>query len=201
MPWIPWRRGLAVDTGYVEDAAGPAPAGLTERDLRRYDRAVGYFRWLDLTPQPSSWQPQARLRDARVTILGTGGTGGTGGIAALALTASGVGHLHCVDPDVVELSNLSRQVLYTEDDIGKPKADAAVTRLRQLNSDVEITGQCLAAAGTEDVLGLAVGCDVLLLAADRLPDLRIWANRLAWRRSARGWARATTAHWCSFNGG
>lgn len=161
-------------TGYVEDAAGAVPAGLTERDIRRYDRAVGYFRWLDLTPHPSSWWPQAQLRDARVTILGVGGTGG---VAALALTASGVGRLHCVDPDEVELSNLSRQILYTEDDIGQPKADSAVARLRRLNSDVEITGQRLTATSTDDLLGLARDCDVLLLAADQPPDLRRWANR------------------------
>ena len=107
------RRGAQqlVSTGYIEDAAAPVPAGLTERDIERYDRAVGYFRWLGLSPEASAWRPQAQLREARVTILGVGGTGG---IAALALTASGVGRLHCVDPDVVELSNLSRQVLYTE---------------------------------------------------------------------------------------
>jgi len=161
-------------SGYVEDAAAPIPAGLTERDIRRYDRAVRYFQWLDLTPRASSWEPQARLRDARVTILGLGGTGGT---AALALAASGVGHLHCVDPDEVELSNLSRQVLYTEKDIGQPKADSAITRLCQLNSDIAITGHRMEATCTEDVHRLARDCDVLLLAADRPPELRIWANR------------------------
>jgi molybdopterin-synthase adenylyltransferase len=161
-------------SGYVEDAAGPLPSGLTERDRRRYDRAVGYYRWLDLTPRASSWEPQALLRDARVTILGVGGTGG---VAALALAASGVGRLHCVDPDEVELSNLSRQVLYTEGDIGQPKAEAAVARLRQLNSDIEITGQRTEARGTQDVRGLAEDCDVLLLGADRPPELRIWTNR------------------------
>jgi molybdopterin/thiamine biosynthesis adenylyltransferase len=170
------RRGAGqlLRAGYVEDAAGAVPDGLTERDLRRYERAVRYFRWLDLTPRASSWEPQARLRAARVTILGVGGTGG---IAALALAASGVGHLHCVDPDEVELSNLSRQILYTEDDIGKPKTDSAVTRLQHLNTDVEITGQRMEAAGIEDVLELARDCDVLLLAADRPPELRIWCNR------------------------
>jgi molybdopterin/thiamine biosynthesis adenylyltransferase len=168
-------------TGYVEDVAGPVPGGLTERDLRRHDRAVGYFRWLDLTPRESSWEPQARLRAARVTVLGVGGTGG---VAALALAASGVGHLHCVDPDEVELSNLSRQVLYSEDDLGQPKADSAVARLRRLNADVEVTGQRLEATGIDDVLALARDCDVLLLGADRPPELRIWTNRacLAARR-------------------
>jgi molybdopterin/thiamine biosynthesis adenylyltransferase len=161
-------------SGYVEDVAGPVPPGITERDRQRFERAVGYYRWLDLTPRASSWEPQARLRDARVTILGVGGTGG---IAALALAASGVGHLHCVDPDEVELSNLSRQILYAEDDIGRPKAEAAVARLRRLNSDIEITGQRMEARGIEDVLGLAADCDVLLLGADRPPALRTWTNR------------------------
>jgi molybdopterin-synthase adenylyltransferase len=170
------RRGALqlLRTGYVEDVAGPVPDGLTERDMRRHDRAVGYFRWMDLIPRESSWQPQARLRDARVTILGVGGTGG---VAALALAASGVGHLHCVDPDEVELSNLSRQILYSEDDIGQPKADSAVRRLRRLNADVEVTGQRTEAAGIDDVLELCRDCDVLLLGADRPPELRVWANR------------------------
>jgi molybdopterin/thiamine biosynthesis adenylyltransferase len=170
------RRGALqlLRTGYVEDVAGPVPDGLTERDMRRYDRAVGYYRWMDLIPRESSWEPQARLRDARVTILGVGGTGG---VAALALAASGVGHLHCVDPDEVELSNLSRQILYSEDDLGKPKADSAVARLRRLNTDVEVTGQRMEATGIDDVLGLAQDCDVLLLGADRPPELRVWTNR------------------------
>lgn len=170
------RRGAEqlMASGYIEDAAGPVPASLTARDLLRYDRAVGYFRWLDLTPRGSSWEPQARLRDARVTVLGVGGTGG---VAAMALAASGVGHLHCVDPDEVELSNLSRQVLYTEDDIGRPKADSAVARLRRLNSDIEVTGQRMTVMSTADVLGLAGDCDVLLLTADRPPEVRTWANR------------------------
>jgi molybdopterin/thiamine biosynthesis adenylyltransferase len=102
----------------------------------------------------------------------------------MALAASGIGHLHCVDPDEVELSNLSRQVLYTEDDIGKPKADSAVARLRRLNSDIEVTGRQLRAAGEQDVRALAGDCDVLLLAADEPPLLRTWVNRacLAARR-------------------
>jgi molybdopterin/thiamine biosynthesis adenylyltransferase len=166
--------GQLLASGYVEDVAGPVPAALSERDIRRYDRATGYFRWLDLTPRQSSWAPQALLRDARVTILGVGGTGG---VAAMALAATGIGHLRCVDPDVVELSNLSRQVIYGEDDIGKPKADSAVVRLRGLNSDIEVTGQRMEATCERDVLGLASDCDVLLLSADKPAGLRTWTNR------------------------
>lgn len=179
------RQGVdqLLASGYVEDAAGPVPANLTERDLQRYDRAVGFYRWLDLTPRTSSWEPQSRLRDARVTILGVGGTGG---IAALALAASGVGHLHCVDPDDVELSNLSRQILYTEDDIGAPKAATAAARLSRLNGDIDITAQRMAATRMNDVLALTEDCDVLLLTADRPPELRAWANR-ACLASKRPW--------------
>ena len=161
-------------SGYVEDAAGAVPSVLTERDLVRYERARGYYRWLDLTPRASSWEPQAVLTQSRVTVLGLGGTGG---VAAQALTASGVGYLHLVDPDEVELSNLGRQVLYTEDDIGQAKADVAVMRLRRLNTDISITGQRLRVTCIEDVRDLADSCDVLLLAADRPPDLRTWTNR------------------------
>ena len=161
-------------SGHLEDAAAAIPGTLTERDLIRHDRALGYFRWLDLTPRASSWEPQARLKDASVTILGVGGTGG---IAAMALAASGVGRLHCVDPARVELSNLSRQILYTEDDIGTPKVEAAVARLNRLNSDITVTGSQSGVTGIGDVQALADHCDVLLLAADSPPEIRVWTNR------------------------
>jgi molybdopterin-synthase adenylyltransferase len=170
------RAGLAqlIKSGYVEDAAGPDPVELTERDKERYDRARGYFRWLDLTPRAGTWEPQEQLRRARVTVVGVGGTGG---VAALALAAAGVGRLHCVDPDVVELSNLSRQVIYTEEDIGAPKADAAVARLCRLNTDIAVSGQRLRIGSVADVLPLARDCDVLLLSADQPPEVRVWVNR------------------------
>jgi molybdopterin/thiamine biosynthesis adenylyltransferase len=78
------------------------------------------------------------LRASRVTVVGVGGTGG---VAALALAAAGVGQLHCVDPDVVDLSNLGRQVVYTEDDTGRPKVGGAVARLRRLNADIAVSGE------------------------------------------------------------
>jgi molybdopterin/thiamine biosynthesis adenylyltransferase len=161
-------------TGYLEDAAAPDPAELSDRDKERYDRARGYYRWLDLTPRASTWEPQVKLARARVTVVGVGGTGG---VAALALAAAGVGRLHCVDPDVVELSNLSRQVIYTEDDIGVAKADAAVARLRRLNTDISVSAERLRIGSVEDVLPLARDCDVLLLSADKPPEVRVWTNR------------------------
>jgi molybdopterin/thiamine biosynthesis adenylyltransferase len=98
-------------------------------------------------------------------------------MAALALAASGIGRLHCIDADTVELSNLNRQALYTEDDLGKPKADAALPRLRQLNSDIEITAERLEIASQDDCAAAVAGCDLFALCADEPDDLRIWANR------------------------
>ncbi|WNI19713.1 ThiF family adenylyltransferase [Actinacidiphila sp. ITFR-21] len=168
------------EAGFVDDAAAQVPPELGDRDPIRYARGVALLRWMDLKPEASAWQAQLRLHRARVVVLGVGGTGGA---AAQLLVASGVGHVHAVDPDVVELSNLNRQLLYREKDIGRPKADAAVTALRSLNSDVTVTGQPLEVRGPDDLMTLlAYGeggpYDLLVLGADRPAEIRRWANRV-----------------------
>jgi molybdopterin-synthase adenylyltransferase len=165
--------GDLIEAGYVEDFGAPAPPELTARDMERYDRSRSYFRFVDLVPRPSSWQPQVLLRSSRVTIVGLGGVGGH---AAMALAACGVGELHCVDMDHVELSNLNRQVLFTENDIGRSKVEAGVARLRQLNSDIKITGERAEIRSVQDLVPLASGCDVLLNAADSPKEIRSWTN-------------------------
>jgi molybdopterin-synthase adenylyltransferase len=165
---------VMIGSGYVEDAGHPDPAELSPREKERYSRSRNYFRWVDLVPRASSWEPQLALRRARVTVAGIGGTGG---FAAMALAATGVGHLHCVDGDTVELSNLNRQVLFDEADVGMAKVDAAVRRLQRLNSDISVTGERLHIQDAEDMLPLAKGCDVLLLAADNPPEMTVWTNR------------------------
>lgn len=79
---------------------------------------------------------QERLTAASVLCVGAGGLGAP---ALLYLAAAGVGKIGVVDFDAVEESNLQRQVLFTTDDIGKPKASRAATRLRALNPDIEVT--------------------------------------------------------------
>lgn len=160
--------------GFLEDAAAPVPVSGRERE--RYSRGVPLLRWMDRGPRTSPWEAQLLLRRARVLVLGVGGTGGH---AAQSLVASGVGQVHCVDPDVVELSNLNRQPLFREDDIGRPKTEAAVATLRALNSDVTVTGERLEVRGPADLTALLAGGDpdLLVLAADRPDDLRRWVNR------------------------
>jgi len=165
--------------GFVDDAAAPLPAGLADRDEARHARGVALLRWMDLSPRASAWTAQLRLRQARALVLGVGGTGGA---AAQILVASGVGHVHTVDPDVVELSNLNRQLLYREADIGRPKAEAATAALRALNSDVTVTGEQREVRCQNDLADLVLEgagrYDVLVLGADRPPEIRRWANRV-----------------------
>ncbi|GGY47047.1 HesA/MoeB/ThiF family protein [Parvularcula lutaonensis] len=82
-------------------------------------------------------QGQKKLAAAKVLVIGAGGLG----CPILAyLAGAGIGTLTICDGDRVELSNLQRQTLYTEDDIGKPKAEAAALRLRAMNSDIAVRG-------------------------------------------------------------
>ncbi|MBE3012385.1 ThiF family adenylyltransferase [Microbispora sp. NEAU-D428] len=165
-----------VATRYVEDAAAVPPAGLSERELDRYSRNHAFFRTVDTMPRAHGWETQLRLKSARVVVLGLGGTGCH---AAWALAAVGVGTIHCVDPDLVELSNLNRQVLYGQDDVGRPKAEAAVDRLRAVNSDISVTGERRRVGSRRELDDLIAGYDALALCADRPTGhgIRVWANR------------------------
>ncbi|WP_419196552.1 HesA/MoeB/ThiF family protein [Actinacidiphila glaucinigra] len=113
------------------------------------------------------------LRAAKVVVVGVGGTGSA---AATALAASGMGRLHLVDDDRVELSNLNRQTLYAEADIGRLKVDAARDRLRRTNSDITVTAQRTRITGPGDLEAILPGCDLLVMCADRPDDIRTWAN-------------------------
>jgi molybdopterin/thiamine biosynthesis adenylyltransferase len=80
---------------------------------------------------------QQKLKGASALIVGAGGLGSP---AALYLAAAGVGTLILADPDVVDRSNLQRQILYAEEDVGRPKAEAAADRLAALNPHIFVAG-------------------------------------------------------------
>ncbi|NAS21634.1 ThiF family adenylyltransferase [Herbidospora sp. NEAU-GS84] len=172
-------RGVVDDlvgSGYLEEATAPPPRGLTPREVDRYSRNQAFFRGVDLVPGHSAWETQLALKRARVVVVGLGGTGSH---AAWALAAIGVGRLHCVDPDLVELSNLNRQLLYTEADVGQPKADLARDRLGEANSDIVVTSARHRVTGEADLRSLVDGYDALALCADepRGEGIRVWASR------------------------
>ena len=80
---------------------------------------------------------QRRLREARVTVVGLGAIGS---VSASLLARAGVGFLRLIDRDVVEVSNLQRQALFTESDVDRPKAVVARERLATVNSEVAVEG-------------------------------------------------------------
>lgn len=173
------REAVATLTasGFVEDAGAPPPPELSEAELERYDRNAHFFGWIDLEPRPSRWEIQRRLKAASVTVLGLGGAGSA---AATSLVAAGIGHVECVDFDVIEKSNLNRQVLYTERDIGRPKVESAVARLQELNSDVKVAGRELQVQSSDDVAELMRDADLLLMCADRpTRTIIFWASDAA----------------------
>jgi adenylyltransferase/sulfurtransferase len=116
---------------------------------------------------------QEKLKRARVVIAGAGGLGSP---IAIYLTAAGIGMIRVIDHDRVALSNLNRQILHWEEDVGRKKVDSARTKLRNLNSTVEI--QAIAETITEENISeLVGGCDVIVDAMDNLPTRYILNRR------------------------
>lgn len=166
-----------IASGFVEDASPDLPEGLTAVELERYSRSANYFGWIDTQARSSRYEIQRQLKAARITILGLGGIGST---VAMSLAAVGIGSIHCVDFDKVEMSNLNRQLLYTEDDIGLPKVDQAVQHLQRINSHIEITGEELEVRSSDDVASLMKKCDLFILSADKPAGLiDSWTNQAA----------------------
>jgi molybdopterin/thiamine biosynthesis adenylyltransferase/rhodanese-related sulfurtransferase len=152
-------------------AGGPwedARAALTPGQQGRYARQV-------LIPEIGP-EGQRRLLDARVLIVGAGGLGSP---AALYLAAAGVGTIGIVDDDVVELSNLQRQVLHRGADLGAPKVDSAERTLRALNDGVAIVkhAERLDAGTAERLIG---PYDIVIDGTDNL-DTRYVLNDAAVR--------------------
>lgn len=101
---------------------------LSDRDLRRYAR--------HLTLPGFGAEGQRTLRASRVLVVGAGGLGSP---ALLYLAGAGVGHITIIDDDVVDESNLQRQVIHRESDIGRPKAESAADAVRRLDSEASVT--------------------------------------------------------------
>ncbi len=133
------------------------PVALTAEQRNRYQRHL-------LLPEVGN-EGQLKLLDAKVLCLGAGGLGSP---AALYLAAAGIGTLGIVDMDIVDASNLQRQILHNVDRIGERKVDSAKKTLTALNPDVNVVVHDvrLAAANIVDIIG---GYDVIVDGADNFP--------------------------------
>src|SRR5512141_2994648 len=108
-------------------AGGPDPTALSNEEIRRYPRHL-------IMPEVGL-EGQKKLKAARVLAVGAGGLGSP---LSVYLAAAGVGTIGLVDFDVVDESHLHRQILFGTSDVGKPKLEAAVRRLKDMNPNVEV---------------------------------------------------------------
>lgn len=160
------------ELGLVEDATADAD-WLDEAECDRYDRQLEYFGEL-AAGRLTRGACQAELRAARVVVIGLGGLGAW---ALWALAAAGVGQLVGVDGDVVEHSNLNRQTLYREEDLGAPKAIAAARTIAAFNSAISFEPVPHRLESEGEVAGVVAGADFVIEAADWPPyRLSRWIN-------------------------
>lgn len=117
----------------LEDSA-IFPDALSHKESERYNRQILQFSVIDKDNKPP-FVYQERLKNSTVAILGMGGWGTW---CALQLTLLGIGNIKIVDGDDVELTNINRQVLYSDKDIGQQKVHAAKSRLEEINAHVNI---------------------------------------------------------------
>jgi adenylyltransferase/sulfurtransferase len=139
---------------------------LTQEEKQRYDRQI-------IIPGVGE-AGQEKLKKARVVIAGTGGLGSP---ISFYLAAAGLGTLRIIDNDKVELSNLNRQILHWDKDIGKEKAKSARQKLSQFNKNVKIETINTTIDET-NISSLVEGFDVIVDAMDNMPT-RFLLNQAA----------------------
>lgn len=145
----------------LEDAADEDAIPTIDKD--RLDRQLRYFSDVATLDGPTPSECQERLRDARVAVLGAGGLGGR---TAYELAACGVGEIRLIDGDRVEMSNLNRQIQYTEADIGALKAEVMAERLRAFNSNIRVSATCQRIESQAELAAFIEGSTFVVGAAD-----------------------------------
>lgn len=156
-------------------------AKLLEDGPRRSTRTLGRYRsqlqfFSMFTGREATPSEIQRVLAAKcVCVVGAGGVGCH---ALSALAQAGVGRLVAVDYDTVSLSNLNRQVLYSESDIGAPKHAAACDRLRHINPSVDVQGRKVKVLSESDADNVVAGADFVLCTADfPFVLLNRWLNK------------------------
>jgi len=133
---------------------GEQVSDLSEKELDRYSRQVML--------EEIGYQGQLKLKQAKVCVVGVGGLGNP---IVTRLAAMGVGKIRIVDRDVIELSNLHRQTMFNEDDVGQVKVEIAAKKLRKLNADI-IIEELPVSVNDYTALDVVDGCDVVIDALD-----------------------------------
>mgnify|MGYP003333288422 FL=1 len=135
----------------------PAVAGgseLSSKDIDRYSRQIML--------EEIGYQGQQKLRAAKVCVVGVGGLGNP---ITTRLVAMGIGKIRIIDRDVIELSNLHRQTMFDESDVGQVKVEVAAKKLQKLNPDVQIESLPIS-INDYTALDAIEGCDLVIDALD-----------------------------------
>lgn len=136
---------------------------LSPEEEARYDRQMRIEGWGE--------EGQIKLKKSKVVVAGVGGLGSP---VALYLAAAGIGKIKLIDDEKVELSNLNRQILHWEEDIGKYKVDSAAEKLRRFNRKVEVLPD-RSRISRESAPKLVEGFDVVVDALDNF-EARFYLN-------------------------
>jgi molybdopterin/thiamine biosynthesis adenylyltransferase/rhodanese-related sulfurtransferase len=164
-----YRNVTSVDGGFTawKDAGLPfvIPRTLTSEQMHRYSRHV-------LIPEVGE-EGQLKLLDSKVLLVGAGGLGSP---SALYLAAAGVGTLGIVDSDVVDESNLQRQVLHATDRVGMSKVESARQTINALNPEVKVVGY-ETRLGPDNARDIISQYDIVVDGADNF-DTRYLVNDL-----------------------
>src|SRR5277367_2316514 len=130
---------------------------LSNDEIARYSRHL-------ILPEVGM-EGQQKLKAAKVLCVGTGGLGAP---LALYLAAAGVGTIGLVDFDTVDASNLQRQILFTTEDVGKPKVEVAAKRLKALNPDVTVNTYAVALK-SDNIMDILKDYDMIIDGTDNFP--------------------------------
>jgi len=145
------------------------PRTLSPEKRTRYSRHV-------LIPEIGE-EGQLKLLDSRILLIGAGGLGSP---ASLYLAAAGVGKLGIIDADIVDETNLQRQIVHSLNTLGEPKVDSAKRTIQALNPDVEVVGyrERLTSENIDRILG--DGWDVIVDGADNFPTRYLVNDASVW---------------------
>ncbi|MEI7052033.1 ThiF family adenylyltransferase [Pseudomonas koreensis] len=157
----------------VESPDASETTSLSDHDRIRFSRNIDFFGSMAAVGE-NKFTHQEKLRTARVCVLGCGGLGTH---ILFDLVALGVHHLTILDFDTIELSNLNRQILYKETDVGMPKVATARRRLLEFNSHLDITAHETRLQSAQDVAGIVRGHDIVICVADKPANyMADWLN-------------------------
>ncbi|MCJ8305464.1 MAG: ThiF family adenylyltransferase [Nitrosopumilus sp.] len=142
------------DEVYILPAVAGGSEELSKKELDRFSRQVML--------EEIGYNGQLKLKNSKVCVVGVGGLGNP---ITTRLAAMGVGTLRIVDRDVIELSNLHRQTMFDEDDVGQVKVEVAAKKLQKLNPDCKIEALAIS-VNDYTALEVVQGCDVVVDALD-----------------------------------